>query len=497
MLAQKLDLLMKVTNTKNSTLGRALAFDPSYIGRIRSGKRGLPKNQPFAQPAAAFFVRNMPQDYQKEAIAAAVCPGQPWPDNQAEAEKLLAVWLSQNDAKANASVQTILSKLNSTVDSGDTESKLGLTGVVKSPESYYYGNSGKRAAVQTFLETLCHRDEPSVLKLYSDEDMSWLYENDAYAKNWAALLVALIKKGSRIQIIHTISRDIGEMLEAIEKWLPLYASGAIEPYFYPRLRDNVFHRTLFIAQKHSAVIASSIGSNTTQSLNIYLTDQAAVRALETEYQNYLALCRPLMSIYNGGNGNELVQLLQNLKQTNGDLLSVGLSLSFLSLPQTVAASMAKRTARSQLLVWQAENEQWFNQSLRQGNKVTEFIRLPSWEQVENSEVMILYPWLDLAPLRYSSDEFVRHLENVIKLLSENEGYNVVLNGPDIGDMTLLVKENDGVLMSKAQLPSTVFGIMEPRLTVALSEYLWRNTDKVITKENIIKQLKTYLTQKPV
>lgn len=101
MIAHKIDFLMKVTNTKNSTLGRALSFDSSYIGRIRSGKRGLPKNQPFIEPSAAFFSRNICEPYQRTTVAEAVCPGRPWPEDRQEAESLLTAWLMRDDGADN------------------------------------------------------------------------------------------------------------------------------------------------------------------------------------------------------------------------------------------------------------------------------------------------------------------------------------------------------------------------------------------------------------
>ena len=70
MLAEKLDFLLRLTDTSNSALGRALGFDASYISRIRSGKRGLPRDRFFLEPAAAYFAREL-QDYPLRKSAAA------------------------------------------------------------------------------------------------------------------------------------------------------------------------------------------------------------------------------------------------------------------------------------------------------------------------------------------------------------------------------------------------------------------------------------------
>ena len=78
----RIDLLMRVTGTSNAQLARALSFDASYISRIRTGKRGLPRERSFIEPAASFFARNVVNSLQADTLARemGVPEGWPWPD---------------------------------------------------------------------------------------------------------------------------------------------------------------------------------------------------------------------------------------------------------------------------------------------------------------------------------------------------------------------------------------------------------------------------------
>ena len=81
----RIDFLMRITGATNAQLARALSFDASYISRIRAGKRGLPPELPFVEPAAAFFARNVREGYQAEALAREMgLPGS-WPADKANA----------------------------------------------------------------------------------------------------------------------------------------------------------------------------------------------------------------------------------------------------------------------------------------------------------------------------------------------------------------------------------------------------------------------------
>ena len=492
MIAKKLNLLMKVTNTSNSSLGRALAFDASYISRIRTGKRGLPKNQPFISPVAAYFARNIRENYQKRTIADAVCPGRSWPEDRSEAVELLATWLSRGDnfeenideqAPSLHDSESIL--LSSDTDGNSSQpSSIGL----------YYGNSGKRSAVVKFLPKLCDLDTPQSLLLYSDESFEWLYEKPDFAKQWAALLFQFISKGGSIKIIHTISRDSGDMLEAVQKWVPLYITGAIKPYFYPKLRDGVYKRTLFIAQGHSALISNSVGTNTKNALNMLIYDYGAVQALEQEFHNYFSLCKPLMQIYNLQNANMVWQILTDFEEGQSNLIAVHSVPSYYTLPREVVESMASRAKNSWIISRHKNAVTRYQNLLNHGYAVTEILQLPTVEMVNSGSIHV--PMCDLfgSPnLCYTVVEYRQHILNVIKLLKEYENYNVILSDQTMKNIVLLVKEDMGAIVSRVEPPTTVFSISEQRLSSALWEYFYRRVEGNQLKQKMIAALENYVT----
>lgn len=165
---------------------------------------------------------------------------------------------------------------------------------------------------------ILQEEKPQTLLLFSDEDMAWLYEDAAFSARWAELSTKVIQKGNRVKIIHTVSRNMNEMLEAVTTWIPIYMTGMIEPYCYPRLRDGVFQRTLFIAPNTAAVISSSVQQDTDGMLNLFLTDRAALDALTAEYEHYFALCRPLMRIFTERDAETFHRTSESLAAAEGD-----------------------------------------------------------------------------------------------------------------------------------------------------------------------------------
>ena len=464
MVSEKLDFLMKLTQTRNSTLGRALNFDPSYIGRIRTGRRGIPRHRPFLEPAAAYFARNLTGSFQRRSAADAVCPGLPWPDDPEEAAKLILRWFT--DDRLSASPADTLSGGLCPAGAEQKAPASPLCPPLPGTEALlFYGHAGKREAVEAFLTPLADSGKPHTLLLYSDEDFSWLYDDPLFTRRWLALMLSVIRSGGHIRIIHTVARSIGEMLEAVQKWMPLYATGAIEPYYCPRLRDGIYHRTLFVAAGHCAVISDSVGERSEGKLSLLIRSPEAADALAEEFRDYLALCRPLMQIYTRDNPEGFFRFFGELLSGGGDLMYAGM------LP-----------AKGDSVV----------RMLNEGFRVTQLLHLPDPKALKNGEIA-----LTLSDFTDSDDEICTPqilapaLRRVLTLLRTMPSYHVVLTERLPCDIVLCVREGAGVIFHRAAPPSTVFCIREANMTASFREYLFRLSVPMPDREQTVRELEQY------
>ncbi|MGE4275623.1 MAG: hypothetical protein AB7E30_00435, partial [Lawsonibacter sp.] len=69
---EKLDFLMRLTNSTNSALSLYVKLDASHISRLRRGQRGALKDIACIQSMATYFASNCKEDYQRKALAEAL-----------------------------------------------------------------------------------------------------------------------------------------------------------------------------------------------------------------------------------------------------------------------------------------------------------------------------------------------------------------------------------------------------------------------------------------
>ena len=489
MLAGKLDFLMKLTDTSNSALGRDLGFDPSYISRIRSGKRGLPRDRFFLEPAAAYFARQL-QGYplRKSAAAEAVCPGRNWPEAVNEAEKLLLGWLSQDERQDTERVDRLLNGL-AAARLLWPEAKLPSPQEEPPRAACYYGTAGKREAVLRLLNDYCSSETPTELLVYTDEKMEWLRADTAYAQRWADAVLRLIGRGMRIRIIHTVSRERGDMVDGLRRWTPLYLTGAVESWYYPKSRDGVFRRTLIIARGFGAVTATAVGEG--EGLNLLLTEPAAVEALTGEFEDYLALCKPLIQIYGNDKREEVWEMLREFEAApHSRIIAQRLPLGC-SLPEEVIASFGRQSSKRTEDFLRSAAETMATH-LNAGLRITELLSLPPAEDVYAGKVWTPLSDFVGAILRFTPAELKAHLRRVTELLRSYENYRVVLTDRIPAGTLLYAKEGLGCIVARTTEPTTVFFVSEEQLTSAFWAYLQQFADMTQSRDLVIRHLEEYM-----
>lgn len=464
MFAQRLSYIMELTGTQASALGRACALDASHISRLRNGSRPLPKKQSFLAAMSEYLARRVTADYQKNGLCDAMRLAS-WPMDETQGALLIMNWLSGRPEQP-ADVRQILSGL---IDPPTQIKELSP----QAPElprarSFYYGAQGKREAVLQFFDMILREKAPRTLLLSSDEEFSWLYEDPAFAARWAGDFTRLLHRGNRVRIIHSTGRDWNEMLQGISKWVPIYTTGMIEPYYYPRLRDGICQRTVFIAPGTAAIVSSSVTRETDGMLNELITDRDAVAALTLEYERYLSLCRPLMRILTERDADELWSVWGALARAEGDLICMSAAPTLATMPESVAIAMQRRAPDSRIYeLWRTSVSSL--ERLLERSRYTEL--LPETGMETPSMELPCAGFMGAAGLRYTADELAAHWDNARALARTHTNYTLAALNDIPANLLLYGKEGRGVIMAKCDAPGVAFAISEANLTNAFWDYL--------------------------
>lgn len=394
---------------------------------------------------------------------------------------LLHQWLADQILPDNMLIDKFLEKLQNIDNLRDfclyPREETAVPAAVPLKAEVFYGLEGKQKGVLKFLSAVLKQKAPCTLLLYSDESMEWFRDDRAFLANFISLFFEVIKKGNRVKIIHTISRDISEMFAAIDFWLPFYMTGAIEPYYCPRYREHYFRRTMFIAPGIASLTSATLHGLEKKAANLLSTDINFIKTLTWEFNEYLNMCRPLMRVFAGTKSAQLENLLTEFAGQVGDCFRLSNALSVNTMPEELLVRLLDRwvsdkRTKEKILSVQNTRKQAFINNLRH-HYYTEIITLPSPQEIKSGQVPVEMPELTGTPvLFYSPKEYQLHLEHILHLLESYNNYRLFLCHRSFHrDISLTVKDETGVIIIKKDPPFTFFTINQPNMTNAFYCYL--------------------------
>ena len=232
----------------------------------------------------------------------------------------------------------------------------------------------------------------------------------------------------------------------------------------------LFQRTMFIAEDTAAIISSSIRQNS-NGLTLYLDDPKDIAALTREYQNFLALCKPLMRIYHSHQGEAFFQSAKNLFNAEGDAIYYSKMPPLFSIPEHIAAYLSKRSGLPDLFRSWKESLNSFTSPANVYN-TTVVILTPELVMKNTEQVHLpLCEMLKLDPTEYTSAFYKQHIENLQRMEKTDKRLKIIFKNEMTDKILLYAREHTGTLVATSCEPNMAFSINEPNMSNAFWEYL--------------------------
>ena len=475
--SEKLTFLMRITDTTNRELGETLGIHQSQISRMRNGTRGLPGNVNYVSQMAIFFAKRFRDDYQRSALAEAM--GRPALLLPASLDVLalsLNEWMNGAYAESRSQNETAL---------GSGKSDTGIEG---RGTYVYFGDRGKQQAVRAFLGHILQTGKPLRIDISSDESLNWMVSDFAYVGELQSFFPKLTEQGCTCRrIVGPLSSLDYSYASLTLRWMPFYISGRVEPYYYPRLRDALYRKTMLVAGGEAAVFSSSTAGETQNSPCFFTTDAELVASVEREFSAYLSMCVPHL----GRRSNEIepkrfCSCISEFWRMPTPCLMQTPGLSAITTPPELLRGMKLPEPfglplfREQFL----QQSELFEEGLKEW-VVVDIMKLAEVDEIRNGLVP-MYAMQGLsANACYSAAQYKRHLQNILRLACQYPNYRPVIQKPRWDELWLLaVKEGQRALLIRSSNPDSVFEVTERDLLSSFGELLRRSVPNEIESRQL-------------
>ena len=472
----KLDFLMKITQTSNKELAKGLSVDPSLISLLRSGKRKQPHNPQRINHMADYFASRCNADFQRNALSEML--GQTMlrsPMPQDALSSCLSRWL-RGDSDM---VEQILESINTIPTVLPPRANISYSPLENEKTHFFFGADGRREAVHYMTSIMQQLDKPCSIFMTMDDSLEWLLSDYDIAGELRSNLFKLIKSGFTFNQIMPAMNFVNRYTEALRFWLPLYGTGQIQVYYYPRLRDNLYRHSTVIIPGCAVQASTTIGLGSSNHITLVSRDPELIKAYTAQYQEHLSLCMPALKVHS--DPEEYFPCLREIFSCPGDAIQMVSPLSVNTLPRELLQRCIEEACSP---YWEDSFRMYlyeiphFEERLKH-TKCIDMSRLASPEEIKAGNVSIAsrIKHYSKQPC-YTTETYALHLENIVRLMDQYENYFFFpYESEPNSDYNLIVKEGGLALLVKTSEPPLMLEMHRPEMVLACREHLLRIAER--------------------
>ena len=318
--SQKLDILLRELDINISRIAAFLHYDPSYLSKIRTGRRNPAHQQQFIEKVCEYVISNYKDEQDRKKVAYLIqCNEDELADSFSYRRKLRE-WLNSSMPDGVDYVSAFLRKVDSfNLDDYIRAIHFDSFKVPKVPfqlpvSRHYYGLKEMREGELDFLKHTVLSKSMKPLYICCDMPVEDMAADEEFAKKYMFGLAMVLKKGLHIHIIHDVERPMKDMMLGLENWVPLYMTGQISPYYLKGVQNRVYSH-LHYCSGQVAMTGDCISGHHDLA-HYYLTSRKEEVSISQKNMDFLLKkAHPLMDIYREERKRELhVALLENAEK---------------------------------------------------------------------------------------------------------------------------------------------------------------------------------------
>lgn len=315
--SQKLDILLRELDINISRIAAFLHYDPSYLSKIRTGRRNPAHQQQFVEKVCEYVIANYKDEQDRKKVVYLIQCNEDELADSSSYRKKLREWFNSSMPDGVDYVSAFLRKVDSfNLDDYIRAIHFDSFKVPKVPfqlpvSRHYYGLKEMREGELDFLKHTVLSKSMKPLYICSDMPVEDMAADEDFAKKYMFGLAMVLKKGLHIHIIHDVERPMKDMMLGLENWVPLYMTGQISPYYLKGVQNRVYSH-LHYCSGQVAMTGDCISGHHDLA-HYYLTSRKEEVSISQKNMEFLLKkAHPLMDIYREERKKELhASLLEN------------------------------------------------------------------------------------------------------------------------------------------------------------------------------------------
>ncbi len=266
--SHRVDILMDAFDLHNVDIANAVGVDPSYVSRVRHGRR-MPQTRAVlarecARAAAEcciekdlFDVLPSLEGISVSDVSAVLAADSP----RRSLFELLLSWLigTQLVELETGDIIQALELVNGFEYVPMRQKLLGDSywgdriageGVFAQDDSrFFYGLEGAREAELGFIDELLRNEESGDVTIFSNLTSEALVSDLAFREHHRSGFMRFLENGGRMEIIHDIQRPFTEVISGLEYCLPLYLTGRVKTFYLDYVPSAALRFSVYVSDR--------------------------------------------------------------------------------------------------------------------------------------------------------------------------------------------------------------------------------------------------------